>query len=205
MIVRIRIAFRRRREAFARFHSPVEAPARTAILMPGFRQNARVRVFPEGAYDAVARFQPEVLAASAPELRRIARLVRAGRLSLPSLDVGLVALTRAGERPLEQAGRDLLWSAFELPVYEQLLGPRHETLAAECGAHAGLHLLPDAPLEVKVLRGEVRARMPGGALLDFGLRARLEPGRCPCGSEAPRLTDLSAPRAAVRAVAAAGY
>ncbi len=205
MIVRIRIAFGSRREAFARFHSPVEAPARTAVLMPGFQQNARVRVFPEGAYDAVARFRPELLAASAPELRRIARLVKAGRLSLPSLNVGLVALTRAGERPLEQSGRDLLWSAFELPIYEQLLGPRHETLAAECGAHAGLHLLPDTPLEVKVQRGGVRVRMPGGALLDFGLRARLDLGRCPCGLETPRLRELSAPHPEVRAVAAAAY
>lgn len=204
MIVRLRVGFRTRRSTRARFHSPVEGTPRTAILMPGFEQSSSVRVFAEGSYDEVAGFRPELLAAPAVELRRIGRLVMAGRLDLPSLEVGLVAFLRAGAPPLSPSDRDVLWSAFGLPLYEQLLGPDLEALAAECGAHAGLHLLPGAGrLGVNVRHGILRAVPPGRTPLDFGLHARLAMDRCACGQTTPRLTGLGAAHPAPLRAAAA--
>jgi hypothetical protein len=105
---------------------------------------------------------------------------------------------------LSRADRDVLWSAFGLPLYEQLLGPDQEALAAECGAHAGLHLLPAAGrLGVNVRHGVLRAIPPGRAPLDFGLHARLAMDRCACGQTTPRLTGLCAVHPATLRVAAA--
>jgi hypothetical protein len=44
---------------------------RTAILAPGFRGTRNARVFEEGS-ERAARFQPESIAATVSELRRLA-------------------------------------------------------------------------------------------------------------------------------------
>ena len=69
--------------------------------------------------------------------------------------------------------RELLWSSFGVPVFEQYLGPGHVLLACECEAHAGLHV-------TEQYRGPVCSR-----------------SRCLCGSSAPILPqDWSSLRSA---------
>ena len=38
------------------------------------------------------------------------------------------------------AERERLWRAFRVPVFEQIIAPDGELLAAECEAHDGLHI-----------------------------------------------------------------
>ena len=152
MVVRIR-----RPAKGAHFVHPVEAASRTAVLLPGFRQTKLVRVFPEGWTERARRFRPLGLAGSLEQLRAIAAE------GWP-LEQAVIILSRADTTEPSAEDRELLWSAFGVPVFEQYLDPRNRLLATECDAHAGLH----------VVRGCEH--------LD------LEHEVCPCGSAVPRLT-----------------
>lgn len=174
------------------FHCPLPFTPRTAVLGQGFRTRKNVQVFSEGLNEAVLAYRPELIAAPAKVLRALARTVRQGVLQIPSLQFALVAFTEMDGAFLVPADRDLLWDVFGVPVYEQLIGPRFETLAAECEAHRGLHVVdPACPTEHVATM----------------LQARVETALCGCGRSGTRLMPqvaVPAPVAAplVRAVAA---
>jgi len=67
---------------------------------------------------------------------------------------------------LTDADRDWLWSAFRVPVFEQIIGESGELLATECEAHNGMHV------QSPNLRSD-----PG----DLDLTP------CACGRDSPRL------------------
>jgi len=140
----------------AQFQSPLEA--RTAILVRGFAQTRRVRVFPEGWSERVARFDPEIVAARIVQLRKLA-----SSKSRPEISHALVVLRYDTDPTPTQEDRDRLWRIFGVPVFEQYLNDRNEVLAMECDAHAGLHVVQGC--------------------LDHVLDATL----CCCGNPAPRL------------------
>ncbi len=153
MIVRVRIRLGARGATFVH---PMDPAPRTAVLARGFRPGKQVRVFPNGWNRQAARFEPASIAAPFSELLRLAELgVR--------LQHSVIALTYEGQAGLSSDDRDLLWRSFGVPVFEQRLGRHNELLAAECEAHAGLH----------VVHGFASAR--------------LESETCACGSRAPRL------------------
>ncbi len=79
------------------------------------------------------------------------------------LQHSIVVLTYEGEAGLSNDDRDLFWSAFGVPVFEQYLSAKNELLATECDAHAGLHKVGN-------------------------WRGILERGRCACGGDAPRIS-----------------
>jgi hypothetical protein len=65
-----------------------------------------------------------------------------------------------------QEQRQRLWQAFRVPVFEQIVGENGALLAAECEAHAGLHI--------------------ESSKLDLaGLSVEKAP--CGCGRSAPRI------------------
>lgn len=144
----------------AQFQSPL--PARTAILVRGFAETRRVRVFPEGWSDRVARFEPEIVAARIVQLRKLACSD-----PRPEISHALVVLRYDTDPPPSKDDRDRLWRLFGVPVFEQYLNERNEVLAMECDAHAGLH----------VVQGCLDQ-----AFLDQTMDATL----CCCGNPAPR-------------------
>jgi len=154
----------------ATFRAPLAA--RTAILVRGFVETRRIRVFPEGWSERTSRFAPEVLAGQLVQLRQLAC-----QIDRPPISHALVVLHYAGDSPVAQEDRDRLWRAFGVPVFEQYLNDRNEVLAAECEAHGGLH----------VVRG--CTELP----LDHTL--------CACGNPAPRLLGPQPQLAARTAVA----
>lgn len=131
MIVRIRL---QRPDKGALFVHPMNPAPRTAILAPGFEPTKTAGVFPRGWDEQAARFQPQSIAASLVELRRLA----AQGLRL---EHAVIAFTYAGEEGLGSADRELFWRGFGVPVFEQLLDPGNRLLAMECDAHSGLHVL----------------------------------------------------------------
>ena len=138
------------------FRYPMNPVPRTAVLagffrQPGFRPNDRVRVFPGGWSEEVAAFAPAAIAA-----------------------------TRPGGPLLSASDRERLWQAFHVPVFEQIIGPNGELLAAECEAHDGLHV-----------------EVPGLSLDGY----RLEVAQCGCGRAAPRLAAAQ-PIELLRSIAA---
>jgi len=160
MQVRIRIRGSVGRYIRPRIRATFRAPlaARTAILVRGFAQTRRIRVFPEGWSERTSRFAPEILAARIAQLRELAC-----HIDRPPISHALVVLRYQSDLPLTQDDRDRLWRAFGVPIFEQYLDERNEVLAAECDAHCGLHVVQgcgDLPLD---------------------------PSPCGCGNPAPRL------------------
>jgi hypothetical protein len=152
MIVRIRRPFKG-----APFIHPIDPAPRTAVLAAGFQETKIVRVFPLGWSGRAARF---ARASVAGPLEQVLRVARAGW----RVEHSIVVFTYPGEPGLSARERDSFWKAFEVPVFEQYLGPDSELLASECDAHAGLHVVN------------------GYEDLD------LEHDVCACGNRAPRLT-----------------
>jgi len=113
---------------------PLEPLPRVAILVPGFRETGIIRVFDWQELSRLRRFQAEVIAAPASVLRELARK------GPPALTHAVIVFTGVSTAELTQTDRDLLWEAFQVPVFEQFLGPDGRVIAWECQAHNGLHL-----------------------------------------------------------------
>ncbi len=154
---------------------------RTAVLAACFRQprlrpSYPVRVFPQGWSEEVSAFAPAAIAAPREQLLGLAAAERP-----PVFTHAVIALASPGDRMLSAAERERLWRAFRVPVFEQIIGPDGELLAAECEAHDGLHIeFPGLPWD--------------------GYRVEMSP--CGCGRKTPRLTPSES---AERARSAAAY
>ncbi|MDP9170520.1 MAG: hypothetical protein M3N54_07885 [Acidobacteriota bacterium] len=94
-----------------------------------------------------------------------------GFMDFPEPTSALIIVTGIEDSPLEAHHRDLLWSAFGLPVFEQLRGPAGAVIARECEVHDGLHV-------------EDRAALPPGT--------ELLTTACDCGNELPRVRVVRA-------------
>ena len=151
MTIRIRL-----RHQGARFIHPMDPMPRTAILAAGFEETELVRVYPRGWNEWAARFQPASVAGPPKRLRELAHIGW-------RLDRAVIAFTYLDGESLTAADRELFWTAFGVPVFEQLLGPNNELLAMECDAHFGLHVVAGCG------------------------NMRLEREKCGCGSPAPRV------------------
>lgn len=180
MRVRLVVRWNPRTRGGETFLSPMPVPVRSAVLFPGFAETDWVRVFADGWSREVAEFRPELLAAPLTELRRVAARAASRRIALPSLSHAVVVFTGASQPSLTAGDRDFFWRVFQVPLFEQFLGAAGETLAIECDAHEGLHVLP----------GRANASELAGSI---------EIACCPCGKPGGR---LFLPRPAALAAAA---
>lgn len=152
-------------------HFPLAEPARIAVLGGGFRAARNIRDFsPDHEPAALLTWRPEALVASLPALLSLAER----QAALPDLAV-LVAITTVGAETVSDGHRDYLWSAFGVPVFEQLRGRSGSIVARECEVHDGLHI------EHHAIRSELDSRH---------VRFEVETAHCECGSETPRLRNL---------------
>jgi hypothetical protein len=144
------------------FVYPVPPAPRTAVLVPWFQESIRtnrlLRVFPHGWSQDAGAFAP---AAVAGTLEQLTALAREG---IPSLTHALIVLWRPDQQRLRDADREILWSAFRVPVFEQVIGKSGKLLAAECEAHDGLHISSTS------FHGE-----------------SVDDSPCPCGRKTPRI------------------
>jgi hypothetical protein len=154
----------------APFVYPSAGNPRVAVLVPGFRETRQVRCFGRLDDGEMVRFEPEVLAGTSAQLRRIALSTSPARVRN-----AVVALTYEGEAGLTERDRDMFWDVFGVPAFEQYLTRRNRLIASECDAHAGLHVCGPPP------------RREGW---------RLDKSPCDCGDPSPRLVmapDFVAP------------
>lgn len=135
--------------------------------MPWFPLRGNVRVFQDVSLIQLERFQPQVLAGCVAALRLLAQESLCRSADWPSLTHGVLALTAAGASPLEAGDRELLWSAFQVPVWEQCRCWDGSLYAEECAAREGLHL-----------RGGTDVTPSDTTVLHE---------RCACGDPTPRL------------------
>ncbi len=141
----------------AAFVYPVPPAPPTAILVPWFSRRTRshVRVFEDGWDTEAAAYRPAAVAGTWRQME--------GLLAQKMAPVthALIVLARPEDRLLTPGDllttqqRQQLWRAFRVPVFEQIIGERGTLLAAECEAHAGLHI-ESAKFEVAGLSIESR-------------------------------------------------
>ena len=108
--------------------------------MPWFPLRGNVRVFQEVSLPQLERFQPQALAGCVAALRLLAQESLRRSATWPSLTHGVLVLTAAGASPLYAVDRDLFWTAFQVPVWEQCRCWDGSLYAEECAAREGLHL-----------------------------------------------------------------
>lgn len=190
------------------FECSIKDTGRTAVLSGGFEQTAAVRSFTYQPLEELREFEPETLAGPLARLSHLAEALRAKKIALPSLTRGVVVFTGLKHGSLKQAHREILWRAFQVPVYEQFRGFGQELLAWECEARDGLHietsnaLFEDDGGELRVTSLECREY----PILRLGteLEGRIARTACGCGEESPRLIGVRAfePVMAGRAMAA---
>lgn len=152
-----------RRPDAAAFVHPLSPAPRTAILAAGFCESRLVRTFPLGWNSDAARFNPAVVAGPLGALHPLAALG-------VQVQHSIVVFHYDESDRLNERQRDMLWRAFGVPVFEQVLDGRNRLLATECEAHDGLHWV-----------GSGRPR------------SGLDTAVCACGSDRPRL--IAAPKA----------
>jgi hypothetical protein len=166
------------------FRYPMDPAPRTAVLAACFRQprlrpNCPVRVFPHGWSEEVSAFAPAAIAAPREQLWGLAVADQP-----PMLTHAVIALQSRGDPLLSTAERAWLWRAFRVPVFEQIIGPDGDLLAAECEAHDGLHI-----------------ELPGLSWDGY----HLEMSVCGCGRKTPRLTPVQSAEPVERARSVAAY
>jgi phenylacetate-coenzyme A ligase PaaK-like adenylate-forming protein len=163
--------------------------------MPGFQQTKNVKVL-RPDWMLLTRFRPEALAASVGVLRMLAKATDNGRGRLPSLQCAMIAFTGSWSGGLlQEADRELFWRVFQVPVFEQHLGPDGRVVAWECEAHRGLHLLPtravveDCDHQQLLITSLTDLRRPA-VRLRTRFAASIASGDCPCGETSPKLLEL---------------
>jgi len=190
---------------------PLECPlrntGRTALLSDGFEEVTSNQTFAYHTFDELADFQPESLAGPVNRLVSLAQAVINGRLQLESLTSAIVAFTGLKHGCLRNEDRDLLWRAFQLPVFEQFRGFSTELLAWECEAHDGLHINAENAIFETSADGELLLTCldcSEYALLRIGteMTATLLDEPCGCGEVSPRLVALQAVEVPKMAMAA---
>jgi hypothetical protein len=185
----------RSRQAAATFHNPFPVALKTAIVGVPLQSAATVKVIPAAQWQWLHNGNTQLLAATVPVLRRMAAGVLSGSFELPQLSHGIVILNTLEHGVLMSSERDLLWTLFGVPLFEQWLGLDGELLACECEAHHGMHLEQDA-LELEqsesgelILTSYQALRTPA-LRLHSGWSANLLTEPCACGLSTPRLVDL---------------
>jgi hypothetical protein len=151
---------------------PIPPVPRCAVLMRGFQSRFPVRVFSRGWTEEAAKFAPQAIAATLPQLEALAGVVH--------LTHAVIVFRKDCEPRLKPDERERLWRAFRVPVFEQVIAPDGAVLAAECEAHSGLHI-----------------ESPKLAVGDH----EVDRSACGCGRTTPRLIDVERLHA-LRSVAA---
>jgi hypothetical protein len=146
----------------AAFVYPVPPAPPTAVLVSWFGvwPGGNLSVFAHGWNEEAAAYQPAAIAGTWPKLESV---LAAGN-AFPTHAVIVVA--RPHSLLLTSAQRQRLWSAFGVPIFEQIIGDHGTLLAAECEAHAGLHV------------GSPKLEIAGFSL---------ETAPCGCGRDTPRI------------------
>ena len=185
-----------------RFLLPFSPGLRVAVLSPNFEDSASVRILDPDCLHEIKRFRPDAVAAPLDVLLGwAAGAARRGPRAIPAVPRALIAFTGLEGPGLPDSARDLLWQAFEVPLFEQRLGADGSVLAWECEAHEGLHVVErNAVFEqssnsLLILTSLTDRRHPLLRLI-AGFTGTLETGVCGCGRPGPRLRCAAMPQSA---------
>jgi len=170
---------------------PLSSPGRIAVLLPGFKLPGNIREFAAPNTAGFRSYAPNALVAPLNTALLLADDKTRGRLDLATLDTAIVVATRIDDSPLAPHHRELLWNAFQVPVFEMLLGWDGSVIGWECEVHQGLHLDPDRTLatirEGELLLTDLTNPEAPVVLARTGYSANLIADPCDCGQTSPRV------------------
>ncbi len=178
------------------FRFPLPWHGRLALVDTDLRGNSGSLNLESTDLATIEAWAPESIALPLPIALSYAAQRLAGANLLPSLRSAIVVLSSLAlpGAPMTDDHRDLLWRAFGLPVFEQLLGPDGSVIAQECEVHDGLHA---ECVSIDPQTGELIVMgQPAGC------SAEIVTGHCDCGLETPRVRNLTRLRERVTAAAA---
>jgi hypothetical protein len=184
--------------ALAHLRYPANRRIRTAVVGLRIAESDTARMFHPGWTEQIRQFEPEAIAAPVGVLKRLAASASyKGRSSFPTLTRAVIVFTGIEHGTLSPSDRNMLWQAFEVPIFEQYLAPDGSVVAWECEAHEGLHTVEEnAIVELGVaseliLTSLTDHRYPAIRVVT-PLTASLQEGTCGCGQSGPRVTGLAA-------------
>ena len=194
---------RRQATSLQPLHFPLKSPRRIAVLKPGFAIPPNSREFAASDSSGIHAWAPDALVAPLNTALLLADQRLRGRFELPSLEIALTVVTRLDDSPLAPHHRDLLWRAFQVPVFEQLLSWEGSVIARECELHCGLHLDDDTVIatvrDAELLLTHLNQIERPIILARTGYSAAISTDACDCGASSPRLCTLASVRTRVRA------
>jgi hypothetical protein len=182
--------------------SPVPTPVLDCFPYSSPGDWTRCRPVPDLPGTIGHPLNPNVVAASPGAGRTNYTAIMASKLVLldrarefaryrPEVEFAVLVAERPGEEELTEPERDLLWDAFQVPVYRLLLGFDGTLLAHECEALGGLHATGDAIFEeyggAVYVTSLTDTRHPS-IRLRTGLSGRLADSPCDCGRHGLRLS-----------------
>ena len=180
---------------------PLKSARKIAVLRPGFSLPANAREFAANDSVGIHAWEPDALVAPLNTALLLADHKLSGRFPLPSLETALIVTTRIDDAPLAPHHRDLLWRAFEVPVFEQLLSWDGSVIARECELHCGLHVADDTVIATlrddELLLTHLNHVEQPIVLARTGYSALMSKDPCDCGAASYRLGCLAPVRVGV--------
>jgi hypothetical protein len=161
-----------------------------AVLGGEYRFEAAVS-FPEGRWRTLKSFAPQILAGSFPDLQLLANAVFKDPTGYGGCELAVFTLVPLGQPPVSPRERNLLWRAFQVPIYEVLIDRDSSILAAECEAHDGWHLRhPDLRFDLRTSRVIMQRDGLQASPEETGYSAKGLDNFCGCGDPAPILREI---------------
>ncbi len=133
------------------FRYPVSTAGRTVVFHPVFKRSSNLLYVDPLAPEAPAHIQSFRPASIAGHLEVVLKFAGSAQPTH-----SLIIFTPEGKPCLHDESRNELWNAYQLPIFEQVIGDTGRVAAWECEAHEGLHLIagtqvaPGCTLETKV-------------------------------------------------------
>ncbi len=178
---------------------PLKIPGRVAVLDGGFDLGGKnsppnIRELPGSAMPELLEYAPEAIVAPLDTALWLADRKLRGLGEIPSLRIAMVVTTRIDDTPLADHHRELLWHAFEVPIFEQLKAWDGTVIARECEVHDGLHVADrEAILHLyddELLVTQLTAVPLPVVRTRTGFTAEMVPEHCECGAETPRIRSV---------------
>jgi hypothetical protein len=174
---------------------PMNTETRSALLVPYAEALSgglgSVRAMPETENDL---YSDSGIARATADLFRLSRALGSANSTDAQPDMAVVVFSGMDAGVLTQEQRDQIWSYYQVPLFEQLLGTDGKVIAMECEVHSGLHVNPAAAV-LECLDGEVLVT----SLTDTeypairvwsGLTGKIDAAPCECGRVEARLLGL---------------
>jgi phenylacetate-coenzyme A ligase PaaK-like adenylate-forming protein len=152
-------------------------------------------------------YSSTALADFAGDLYRLSKALKQPARTDWQLDQAVVVFSGLDAGVLTGEQRDELWERYQVPLFEQFVGPDGAIVASECEIHAGMHIKVDRAV-IECLDGEiVLTSLTDLTCPAIRVRTRIhgcvDTSACECGRTEPRLTHLHVNELPRRAAAVA--